>query len=135
MRERFDAACAELWDVQRRLAEWRRVRGGRGRRLPEALWDAAVVLARRGEAGVVARALRLNPESLSRRLAGSSEFGAGDRRGVRSAFVEVSPTTASGGRCRVEVSAPDGRRVSIEFADATAVDLVALAGGLLGAGR
>jgi hypothetical protein len=81
--------------------------------------------------------LGLNPDSLSRRLAGSSEAGAGGRRGVRAAFVEVSAATGpgSGSRCRLEVSAPDGRRVSIEFADARAVDLVELAGGLLGAGR
>jgi hypothetical protein len=83
---------------------------------------------------VVARALRLNPDSLSRRIAAG-----GRRRAIphRSVFVEVAPMSPgpSASGCRVELSGADGTRVAIHLADPGSVDLVALAGGLLRAGR
>jgi hypothetical protein len=55
----------------------------------------------------------------------------------RPAFVEVAPVAAAtaGGGCRVEIAGAGGSRLSIHFADLRGIDLVALAGGLLRAGR
>lgn len=134
MRDRVGGSLAGLTEVRQQLRIWREAHGGRGRRLPEEIWDAAVQLAREQGPGVVTRALRLNPDSLSRRIAAG-----GQRRAIprRSVFVEVAPIApglpSSG--CRVELSAPDGSRVAIHLADPGSVDLVALAGGLLRAGR
>ena len=123
-------------EVRRRLGAWRAVHGGRGKRLPEELWDAAVGLAASGDPGVVARALRLNPQSLSRRLT-DHRGGLHSGRVRRSVFVEVTPAAepGTGGGCRVEVSSPGGARVAIHLADPGSVDLVTLAAGLLRAGR
>jgi len=136
MRDRFGGAGADLSEVRRRLGAWREVHGGRGRRLPDEVWDAAVRLAGEGNPGTVARALRLNAEILSRRMAA----GGGARtaaRARRSAFVEVAPAAepVAGGGCRVDLSGADGSRISIHIADPRSVDLVALAGGLVRAGR
>lgn len=104
--------------------------------MPEGVWAAAVRLARIGDPGDVARALGLNPESLSRRMAAGGERRP-PARPRRSGFVEVSPVAepAMRGGCRVELSDADGSRVSIHFDDPRSVDLVALAGALLRAGR
>jgi transposase-like protein len=136
MRDRIGGPRADLNEVRRQLSAWRAVYGGRGRRLPEEVWAAAVRLARNGDAGVVARALRLNPKSLWSRMAGVRRRRSPGRP-PRPAFVELSPRaeTAPARGCRVELSSAKGSRISIQFADATRVDLVALAGGLLGAGR
>jgi len=127
---------AGLAAVVRRLAAWRRAHGGRGRRLPEAVWDDAVRLAREGELSAVARALRLRPEALARRVRSA---GRGPAREAPPTFVEVSHLPAcrpsDGGGCQVELVAPDGARVTVQLRDPTAVDLVALAGGLLRAVR
>lgn len=126
---------ADLNGLQRRLTRWREMHGGRGRRLPEALWEAAVDLARAGDAGAVARVLRLHAVSLRRRLGVEGRRdGAIHRR--RPAFVEVAPVAALAGRtgCRVEVVGIGGVRIAMDFADPTSVDLVALASGLLRSG-
>jgi len=52
-----------------RLSRGRRSLGGRGRRVPAWVWDAAVDLARIEGVGAVARRLRLDPDSLGGRLA------------------------------------------------------------------
>jgi hypothetical protein len=137
MRDAMDGRCgAGLVAVGRQLAAWRRAHGGRGRRLPEAIWGAAVRLARQADPGAVARALRLNPETLARRLAWAGS-GASPQREAGPAFVEVTPIPPSiaPGGCQVEVVAADGSRVSIQLGDPARVDLVALAGGLLRALR
>jgi len=136
MRDRFDGSGADLSEVRRQLRAWRDVHGGRGRRLPDGVWDAAVRLAREGDPGAVARGLRLNAESLSRRMAAGGDAGPAARP-RRPAFVEVAPVAepALGGGCRVDLSGADGVRISIHFADVRRVDLAALAGGLMRAGR
>lgn len=120
----------DLSELRRRLSVWRRKQGGRGRRLPEDLWGEAVRLGREGDPRAVARALRLNPDSLSRRMAPAT----GSRA---AAFVEVAAVAEplAGGACRVEWSSTGGSRISFHFADPRGVDLIGLATGLLRAGR
>jgi len=137
MRDRVDGGFGSgLAALGRRLAAWRRAHGGRGRRLPEEIWDDAVRLAREGDLGAVARALRLRPEALARRVR-STGGGPATRREARPSFVEVRPLPVSGpaGACQVELIAADGARVRVQLHDPAAVDLVALAGGLLRAAR
>jgi len=120
----------------RRLAAWRRAHGGRGRRLPEELWDDAVRLAREGDLDAVARALRLRPEALVRRVRSTGGLPATGRE-ARPSFVEVRPLPVSepAGACQIELVAADGARVKVQLHDPAGVDLVALASGLLRAAR
>lgn len=57
-----------LAELARRFEEWRSQHGGRGRRLPESLWSAAVDVAKVGQAWQVAKVLRVREESLSARI-------------------------------------------------------------------
>jgi hypothetical protein len=127
---------SDLAEVGRELSAWRSVHGGPGRRLPSEIWDAVVRLATVGDPGPVARALRLNPDSLARRMASGNSRRTGVRA-RRPEFVELKavPQPPVQGGCRVEVTAADGSRLSIHLSDPASVDLVALAGGLLRGGR
>lgn len=76
----------DIQQLQGRLDAWRRSRGGRGRRIPEELWSAAVELGRGGDLRALARALRVSPEQLARRARAEGGLMAGGRPG----FVEIS---------------------------------------------
>jgi hypothetical protein len=99
---------------------------GRGRRIPEELWRAAVDLA--GEDGVwrTARGLRLNNRDLKQRLVPACGAGDGARPG--GAFIELPPTIqgASAG-CVVELEDRQGTRMRVELLGWVATDAVALA--------
>ena len=56
-----------LEDVQGQIEAWRK-RAHRGRRIPEAFWDAAVSLCREHSVHSVSRTLRLNYNDLKKRL-------------------------------------------------------------------
>lgn len=112
---------------------WRRMRP-RPRAMPEPLWSEAAALAR--ELGVyrVARALRLNFDTLKRRAKHSGTPAARRRLVAQAAamahshsFVEVTGLaglSAAAGQTVVEVVASDGARLSIRMPCASA-DVVA----------
>jgi len=104
--------------VRKRLERWRSEHGGRGRRIPEALWLDAVELALRDGVDATARALRLNAGSLERRLAQRDAE-------MPARFVELAGTDFSLPRVnRVELTNRSGTRMRIELgAD---IDVVAL---------
>jgi len=89
--------------------------------MPAELWGEAVALAQGGGTYPIARAVRVDYESLARRVA---EAGAGRREGgtAAAAFVELTGAQLLG------ASAPPG--VVLEMADADGVHLtIRLAGG------
>lgn len=139
MRERVGSDGSDgLSEVRRRLGAWRVVHGGRGHRLPVELWDAAVRLARTGDVHQIARALRLNPVALSRRVRSRHGDDGMQRAGHprRAAFVELpSAARPAHGGCRIELTALGGYQVAIQFQDLAGVDIVTLTSELLRAAR
>lgn len=88
-----------------------RCRGPQGR-IPEALWGAAVVRARRAGVEPVAAALHLNVAALRRRVRTAAAVPSAPA--TTPAFLDlglVAPATT----CQFEVDAPDGAKLSIRL--------------------
>lgn len=114
-----------------RLSRWRRYFGGRGRRLPEWVWDLAVDRARLQGAERVSRDLRLNAETLERRLR-QNPARSSAHTDATPAFVEIGPIERSAVEgCVVEVSSPAGTRLTIRVSDPSRLDFSALAAAFL----
>jgi hypothetical protein len=115
----------ELVAIRQRLEGWRKHHGGRGLRIPEALWEEAVGVARAAGVDATARALRLNDERLRQRLA----RGAGKGRLVgspESAFVELEMGPLGTGQAVVELVGRGGEQMRIHITGPSPVDLVGL---------
>lgn len=98
----------------RRLRRWRERHGGRGRRIPEALWDEAVALARREGVESVARALRLDGAGLARRVAARGAESEARSEAIEG-FVELSASELSTPeRSAIEMVNGAGERLRIE---------------------
>ncbi len=109
----------DLDDGRRRFERWRRGRP-RGERIPEALWRAAVDLARRHGVSKTSVALHLDYYALQRRLAGREPKRDSEEAGL----VEVSlPAPAQGARCQIEICDPSGGKVLVDVAGLSAADL------------
>ena len=109
---KFRGGESDLQTLRRRLEAWRaRCRGPQGR-IPEALWRAAVVRARREGVEPVAAALHLNVGALRRRV----ETAATPRptSPLTPAFVELG-LVAPAATCQLELEAPDGAKLSIRI--------------------
>ena len=114
------------------LASWRRLHGGRGRPIPEALWSDAADVARANGVAETARALRLNPRKLAKLAEGGAESAP---RSVveRSGFVELGSFGLGAWRepraVVLELVGREGDRVRVEVVggEGSAVALVALA--------
>ena len=122
------ARSARIEAVRRRIEHWRRVRERRSP-MPAPLWAAAVALA--GEHGVypIARALRLNYETLKGRVERRTH---GARQDVmRSAgFVALDGAPLIGAAPAgsvVELSGADGAKLVIRLAGQEALDVRGLA--------
>lgn len=112
--------------LQRRVEGWRRSGGGRGSRIPEGLWQEAVVLARSAGLHATAKVLRLNYENLKKRVA-AEEVPA---RGERPEFVSFEvPQLDAGAGMVIELVGGDGERMRIEARGGSAVDVVGIAEG------
>ncbi len=121
--ERSKHATVDLETTREALAIWRRRHGGRGRRIPTALWDEARELAREHGVAETARVLRLDAVRLAKLVAPSNVEPA--------SFVELGSLQLGVGSdaAVVELFGRDGERVRVELV-ASAVDLVALASAL-----
>lgn len=69
-----DPISMEMQELGRRLEEWRSAHAPR-RRLPEELWEAAVVIAKQEGIYRTARGLRLDYANLKRRVQGIGKVG------------------------------------------------------------
>jgi hypothetical protein len=107
--------CGDLEVLCRRLRRWRERHGGRGKRIPEALWDEAAVLARRDGVESVARALRVDGGGLARRV--RAKGAEAERRSeAGTGFVELSATELSTAeRSTIELVNGTGERLRIEI--------------------
>ncbi|HEV2473846.1 MAG TPA: hypothetical protein VGS41_14315 [Chthonomonadales bacterium] len=91
-------------------------------RIPEALWRAAVELARQHGLNAVAHPLRLDYTGLKRRLADISEVS--EKRKARTpGFVElVAPYAAAGAECVIEFESQSGGKMRIQWKGSGAPD-------------
>jgi hypothetical protein len=102
-------------------------------RIPEALWRAAVELARARGAGSVAEALRLNEGSLKRRMKTSRGQAAAKGPSGSPAFVEVEfPSAGSSRDSVVQVEDRTGTRLTVRLSGVGSGDVAAIARALWG---
>jgi hypothetical protein len=107
--------------LQQRLEQFRSSHAHRAR-IPEALWQAAVELARQHGLNAVAHPLRLDYMGLKRRLADVSEIG--EKKKARTpGFVEwVAPCAAAGAECVIEFESQSGGKMRIQWKGSGAPD-------------
>ncbi|HKC82636.1 MAG TPA: hypothetical protein VKD46_01410 [bacterium] len=123
------ARSARIEAVRRRIEHWRRVRERRSP-MPALLWAAAVALAAEHGVYPIARALRLNYETLKARV-GRRADGVRQEVIASARFVPVDGAPVLGaappaGRV-VELSSADGATLVIRLAGRDALDVRALA--------
>ena len=114
MARRTTGGSAELERIAAELDGWRRS-PGRGRGIPEGIWRDVVALAQAHGVYRVVRSLRLNYESVKRRVAALAV--APKKRDNAPAFLELGLGSVGGdGSCVVELSAADGVRLTVRGA-------------------
>ena len=111
--------------LQRQLDQFRSLQPHRTR-LPEALWQAAVELARVHGLHPVAQPLRLDYMGLKKRLGEVPVVG---REAAAPAFVELisaHPATATVGECVIEFESSAGSKMRIQWKNSSAPDWASL---------
>jgi hypothetical protein len=126
---------AALERLGRKFEQWRKAQPKPRTRLPEALWRRAVKAACRHGVWRVAQTLRLDYETLRRRLAERGESSPHASK-PEATFVEVTTTpTRSAVETGLEIERPDGRRLRIYFPAHSAAELAQLSERLWRAGQ
>lgn len=117
-----------LAEVRDRLARWRAKHGGRGIRIPEAMWAEVVEVAQVEGVEATARALQLDPARLAARMTGARTASGEMAAKASGGFVELdagrlglSPRTV------LRFQGKDGERLEVELAAGAAIDLATLA--------
>jgi hypothetical protein len=115
--------------AQRRLERWRAEYGGRGRPIPEHLWDVAVEVARAEGVEPTAIALRVDRERLARRVALAGELPAVGPGPASAGFVELDARglCAPAERAVLRFEGRDGEKFELELTGARVADVVELA--------
>jgi hypothetical protein len=121
------AISGPLEQVRQRLERWRKTRK-RCSSIPDALWAAAVELAREYGVNKTARALRLDYYSLKRRLESGTHPGLYEPKGGAPFIELVTPLGNSSPECIVELEHPRGAKMKIHLKGRVEPDLVALSG-------
>ncbi len=131
-REAFISSYEDLEALRLRLEEFRNGHERRTR-LPEELWQAAVEIAGRRGMNLVCRSLRLDANSLKKRMGQSSKPARAKRKTGKQTmeaaahFVELFTPAASGGSsCMVEVDSPRGGKLRLEWKGVSASEVTAL---------
>ena len=125
MTTRQTAVVPIVEKARQRFERWRSTRLSRRSPIPEALWTAAVAVARQHGRYATSRALGLDYAALKKRM-----DAAEDRAGASPTFVELTPATGAYG-CVIEI---DGARatVCIRVPGLTLADLATLSRTLAG---
>ncbi len=132
-RKKSEQVPAEVECVRVQLDQWRGQRRP-GQRIPEELWNAAALAARRHGLNHVSRTLGLDYSQLKRR-AGQCEVKRAVRQGSEAVFVELQPAgrpEANAG-CVVELEKGNGAKLRVCVSDADSVDWCRLKEAFLGA--
>lgn len=116
----FSSAEQQLAELSERFAHWRATRASDQERIPQALWDEAVVVSTRLPNSHVAKTLRLSPGELKRRRLAQQEPVSTEAVEAAPNFVELTPVwpmpgVASNTGTEVELERPDGVRLRIRY--------------------
>ena len=113
------SAEQQLAELSERFAHWRATRASDQERIPQALWDEAVVVSRQLPNSHVAKTLRLSPGELKRRRLAQQADAATAAVKTGPDFVELTPvwpaSGASNAGAEVELERPDGARLHIHY--------------------
>lgn len=122
MNDKSSAVIPEpIAQLQRQFEQFRSSHAHRAR-IPEALWRAAVELARQHGLQAVAHPLRLDYMGLKRRLAGITE-SADKKKSRTPGFVEwIAPQVAAGAGCVIEFESQSGGKMRIQWKGSEAPD-------------
>ena len=128
-RKQYEGTPAEhaaLEQLRIRLETWRRE--GKGRHIPEELWEKATELGVKLGVYTVRRKLGLHYPDIKRRVA---DAVAAAKKNARPAdqvrFVElVPPTRSTIDECCIEVESPSGRRLRLTLKNVANADISAL---------
>jgi hypothetical protein len=116
----------QLDQLAGQFEHWRQTRSHRGERIPQALWDQAVALARVLPHTRVAQHLRLSPNDLKKQMAMQVDPHAAPCR-TRPGFVEVPLATSRaqvGTTIEIEVHRQGGTRLRLHAPDTTLIAIV-----------
>jgi hypothetical protein len=109
--------------LQRQLEEFRSTRRRRTK-LPEALWQSAMALAREHGLYSVAHPLRLDYAQLKKRLGGTPSLR---KKATKPAFIElISAHPATMSECLIEIESSIGGKMRIQLKGSTAPDWACL---------
>jgi len=98
--------------VRKRFQIWRK-NGRAGRRIPDALWGAAVELCRDHSVGKVSRALRLDYYDLRNRVHKTKDAGLGPDLGF--VKLDLGAPMVAASEWRVEMEAPNGAKMILSL--------------------
>jgi hypothetical protein len=115
--------------VRQRIEQWRRTRGKKTR-MPEQLWAAAVALAREHGIYGASRGLRVNYDSLKRRLKGRRWEKRAPKPASAATFIELgAPLPLAGGPAGATLELEDstGAKLAVRLAAGDTMDLLGLA--------
>lgn len=131
----FLQAEPALADLAEQFDQWRRSRATAQERIPQPLWDQAVVLTTVLARSQVAKRLHLSPTDLKRQcLARQGSLGV-EVTSPGPGFIEMTPpafgTAAAPSATLIEVERPDGARLRLQYRD-SAPSLAAVLGAFLG---
>jgi hypothetical protein len=117
-----------LAQVRDRLVRWRTKHGGRGIRIPEAMWAEVVEVARVEGVEATAHALHLAPARLTARMTRAGTAPGEMAAEASAGFVELDAGRLGlSSRTVIRFHGRDGEQLEIELAPGAAIDLAALA--------
>lgn len=123
-----DSGDDRLAQTARRLERWRRQHGGRGRAIPDELWNEAVEVALAEGVEPTARALRVDVERLARRVGDGRVTTGKEIQLGGGGFVELDARgLCVSGTTTVRLVGSDGERLEIEIEGGPEVDVIGLA--------
>ena len=119
----------QLDQLAGQFEHWRQTRSHRGERIPQALWDQAVALARVLPRTRVAQHLRLSAKDLKKQMAAELEPNAGIGSACRTTpgFVEVPPAThtpQAPPMTEIKLQRQDGARLRLHAPDTALTAIV-----------
>jgi hypothetical protein len=124
----------DIEQVRRRLQEWRRSRK-HGARIPEALWIAAVELAKKYPPARIAHELGLDYDGLKRRLKIAKQHVTSEPE-TKPGFIELFPfAPTSHCECTMEIEDRRGAKMKLEIKGVSAGDVAAVSRALWSAER
>ena len=111
-----------LADLAEQFAQWRRTRATAQERIPQALWDQAVVLTTVLPCSQVAKRLRLSPTDLKKQCLARQGSLVAATASPHPGFIEVTAhgvgAAAAPSPTLIEVERPDGARLRLQYPDA-----------------